>query len=634
MRFRVAVVTLCVLALAAASASARDGTATRTNGRIVFGLEQADQSQVVSADLRSRRSLAVKGTDGAVTPKPSPDGRFLAYVRGFELHSSVWVSRADGTHRRRLEGGCQPTWAPSSNRLAFLLDIDQRGYCSPRQLAVINGDGSGFSTIYDGQIYDPRWSPDGEWIAFVKNEFGAPPVDDLYVVRPDGSDPHLVAPDIVTYGYSWSPDGRRLVFEKNVAGPGRFEPNLFTAPVAGGALTQLTNDSRLKYDPAWSRDGRCIAFWTAATSGPPQNEVAVLDLQSGGEQLVGEGYMPVWSRDGRLAFLGGFAFGIMVARPGSHARLALRLEMAGNIQDLAWRSSGRGFVFTRTVLDGRSRLFGINEDGTRLHRLKALRTAAVDPAWAPNGRLLAFERARQAGNRELAVSRPDGSHLRMLTRNSYGWDVQPTWSPDGKRVAFVRSSTWGSYYEGRSLHVVRLAGGKARRLTSAKRPDHPAWSPDGQSIAIDGLRNSDAPGIRLVHVQDGATEALTHPSGNAFDRIAVWSPSGGRLAFVRRYPGGSIGHEEVWVLTLATGDMQKIADDRLPDPLHADSLSWAPDGLAIALAGWLGGDFGGPPAVVTIRPDGLGRPIVLWQNTLPLLRSNVRNTTGVSWRGT
>ena len=625
MRLGAAVVAVFVLAFAGASASAGDGKATRANGRIVFGLRQVDQWRIVGADLRSRRSLVVKNTEDADSPSLSPDGRFLAYVRGAEFHPAIWVSRADGTHGKRLEGGCQPTWAPSGGRLAFMLDLDQAGYCTSHQLAVVNRDGSGFATIYDGSIGYPKWSPDGQWIAFVA--FRGPPGDDLCIIRPDGSDLRVIAGDVQAYGYSWSPDGRQVVFEKQTSKGTGFELNLFTATVAGGALTQLTSSSSSKYDPTWSRDGRYVAF-SSSTRGASGTGVAILDRQTGSEQVVGQGSAPAWSRDGRLAFLGASNAGIMVVRPGSAAHVALRLGMAYDVRDLSWRPSGRGFVFRELVADGRSHLFGVGQEGTGLRRLKALRTAAVEPAWSPNGRLLAFTRVRAQGSREIAVSRADGSHLRMLTHDPYGWDAQPTWSPDGKRVAFVRSTSWASYYEGRSLYVARLAGGKARPLSSVKRPDHPAWSPDGQSIAVDGDRRSPMPGIRLIHLRDGQLEAVTHPSGDAVDRAATWSPSGAQLAFVRTYPG-EFPYHETWVLTVATGAVQALSYRRYTDP-EADSLSWAPDGTAIAVAGSTGNT--GAPAVLTIRPDGLGQPIVLWENPVPVLRHTARFPTGVAWR--
>ena len=66
------------------------------------------------------------------------------------------------------------------------------------------------------------------------------------------------------------------------------------------------------------------------------------------------------------------------------------------------------------------------------------------------------------------------------------------------------------------------------------------------------------PGIRLIHLRDGQLEAVTHPSGDAVDRAATWSPSGAQLAFVRTYPG-EFPYHETWVLTVATGAVQALS---------------------------------------------------------------------------
>ena len=340
----------------------------------------------------------------------------------------------------------------------------------------------------------------------------------------------------------------------------------------------------------------------------------MVDASGGSVSVVGEGEGPAWSRDGRLTFFG--RDGIMVARSdGSGARLALHRTMGAFYRDFAWFPNGRGLIFSRTVYDNRSELFTMREDGTSL-RPPTHQRHAVDPSWSPNGRLLAFTRVFAAGNREIALVRAEGSHLRTVTRNQYAWDWQPTWSPDGTRIAFVRFTLWGVG----TLYVLRIDERRAHPLGALDRPYHPAWSPDGRRIAVDGLRNSQTPGIRLVDAQTGAVEEVTHPA-YGYDRAAAWSPDGRRLVFVRRYSGGSIGSQEVWVVTLG-GDAQQIADDYGPDPLHADFVRWSPEGTRIAAAGWLGSDFGGPPAVVTMRPDGTHRQVI-WKKG--------RYLTGLSW---
>src|SRR4051794_6821638 len=68
----------------------------------------------------------------------------------------------------------------------------------------------------------------------------------------------------------------------------------------------------------------------------------------------------------------------------------------------------------------------------------------VDPAWSPNGKLIAFDDGGVSGNlSDLYVINADGTNVRKLTNGRYV--LRPTWSPDSKRLAFEYGySNYGS----------------------------------------------------------------------------------------------------------------------------------------------------------------------------------------------
>jgi Tol biopolymer transport system component len=187
----------------------------------------------------------------------------------------------------------------------------------------------------------------------------------------------------------------------------------------------------------------------------------------------------------------------------------------------------------------------------------------------------------------------------VLTRNPYGSDSQPTWSPDGTRIAFVRTQSQALWSK-RALFVRRVAGREALRISDAVAPDHPAWSPRGGKIVIDGLGEHHR-GLRLVDLATGAVTDLTHPQ-YGFDRSAAWSPDGRELAFVRGYGGSG---REIRVMTLASGEERGMPD--WPDPVTPYGVTWSPDGTRIAAAGFGSPGIGGPPAIWTFKPDGSDR---------------------------
>jgi lysyl oxidase/WD40 repeat protein len=154
---------------------------------------------------------------------------------------------------------------------------------------------------------------------------------------------------------------------------------------------------------------------------------------------------------------------------------------------------------------------------------KVARTpGARAPAWAPNGRELAFERS---GNVYLANR--DGSGQRLLLAGS-----DPDWSPDGRFVVAARSG---------AIVVARRNGSGVRSVTPGPADGDPAWSPNGTHIAFS--RNG-----TITIARSSGAEATTIAAGTQ----PAWSPDSGRIAFTT--PSGiaslSLVNREVRLHTL------------------------------------------------------------------------------------
>src|ERR687895_2844660 len=98
-------------------------------------------------------------------------------------------------------------------------------------------------------------------------------------------------------------------------------------------------------------------------------------------------------------------------------------------------------------------LFVVRPDGSGLRRLT--RRGGAEPAWAPDGKRIAFARGRN-----VYVMRADGSRLRRLTRRG---GVTPVWSPDGKWLLFHRTGSYAGGTDYPGVYVMRLRGGGLRR---------------------------------------------------------------------------------------------------------------------------------------------------------------------------
>ena len=186
------------------------------------------------------------------------------------------------------------------------------------------------------------------------------------------------------------------------------------------------------------------------------------------------------------------------------------------------------FVSSR---DGAYQLYGMSADGGGQRRLTHQEgnpstpqglLFQVQPAWSPDGRLIAFSSKRD-GPSHLFVMNADGTGTRRLTDTAAD-DLHPSWSPGGTELVFQRGSP------GR-LFVVRSDGTGARRVgrDPAEQSD-PAWSPAGSWIAY----SRKIPGtmvreIWLVRPDGSGRHELTHLG--AVSAQPAWSPDGRRIAF-------------------------------------------------------------------------------------------------------
>ena len=204
-----------------------------------------------------------------------------------------------------------------------------------RGLQILNiADGAVTDLTDSGK--DPVWSPDGRWIAFVKEpSYNAYLDEETWIVNPDGRS----ARKVVTGGYpNWSGDGKRLIVHV------RREQKLVAVAVdEPEAKPQPFYDRALSWYTAVSPDEKRIAFGQAG--------VLVVVERSSGEALLRwpipgrRGVLPSWSPDGKQLGFGGFdndPTGLWILDVDAHR--AVRVA-AGTYTMPAWSQDGRWLAF-------------------------------------------------------------------------------------------------------------------------------------------------------------------------------------------------------------------------------------------------------------------------------------------------
>ncbi len=325
----------------------------------------------------------VSGVGGSVRPTPSPDGKSIAFVRRERARSKLYVkdlvSGAEHKIYDALDQDVQETWAVTGvyPNMAWTPDNKSVVFWAGGKIRRVGSDGGGAAEI-PFRINDSRTVIDATH----------PQID--------------VAPDhFATKMPRWatvSPDGSRIVFETL--------GKLWVKPASGGTATRLVGGDEAEFElfPAWSRDGKTIAFvgWTDAGLG----HLRTVSASGGAARNVianpGHYARPAFSPDGKTIVFERSEGGYLTSARWSEAPGVYRVAASGGIPALVSKSGSVpqfGATNDRLFLimpeKGKRQLVSIDLTG-EAKRVHATGELVNDYQVSPDGQYFAFRQNYEA----------------------------------------------------------------------------------------------------------------------------------------------------------------------------------------------------------------------------------------------
>ncbi len=404
----------------------------------------------------------------------------------------------------------------------------------------------------------------------------------------------------------WSPDGSRIAFHSRFYNDQDNYPypitaaQIWVASVRGRTITKLTadQDGLNEVEPAWSPDGRWIAFsrfssLTGINGKPVSSELWIMQPDGTHQRRVGTRpggeysfrQVPSWSPDGGSIVFS--ADGVVVVVdlgskrvrtfPGTEADVGPSWSPSGILMSRASTASDavpvRKFRWKRLPLVHlEAGTYFVNvRTGVAVPVPRSIMSipGAGDYDISPDGTKILFDNARwftpsdkpiRPGHHQIWVANIDGSRLRQLTDDPAGAS-QGSWSPDGTKVVYLggwaRLCCWLTPAD---LTVVDVSTGTTTRLAHgiARAFQTPTFSADGNEVLFTRPGNAPAgkwPSDLWTMPLDGGRPRLLlqdrgygsfSPNGRTivFPRLATWQEGNGMGTYAQVWVSEADGRKE------------------------------------------------------------------------------------------
>lgn len=447
-------------------------------------------------------------------------------------------------------------------------------YAGDLWLAPAAGGTATRLTAHDGLELFPKFSPDGQWIAFTGQYDGD---EQVYVIPATGGVPKQLTfypargPLPARWGYDnqvygWTNDGKAVLFRSLRDSWDLSHSRLYTVSVDGGLPEPLPMPESGAGD--FSPDGQRVAYsplfrdfrtWKRYQGGWAQ-DLYIFDLRTFSAERITDSPRtdrdPMWignkiyfasDRDGTLNL---YAYDLASRKTTQLTRSRqwdVRWPSRGENGEIVYELNGELNVLdTKSGKSQKISIF-VPNDGVAMRPSRVSAEKLIeDFSLSPKG-----ERALFVARGDVFTAPIENGPTRNLTNSSNAHDKWARWSPDGSKIAFVSDRSGED-----EIYLVNQDGtGQPEQLTTGGQAMRyaPEWSPDGQRLAF-----SDKDGkLYVLTIEDKKlVEIADEKRGQVRDY--VWAPRGGQLAFSLSDPNG---FRSIYVWSVSDGQTRRVTDE-------------------------------------------------------------------------
>lgn len=478
-------------------------------------------------------------------PSWSPDGKKIVFQAYWDGNWHIYTVNTDGSGLKQMTSGAfdhrEPHWSPDGTTLAF--SSDRNGSYDIWTLQIVTEQLLPLTSA-DGNESGPNWSPDGKVLAYVSEADGNYQLVKQTIASSENTSLYTAKGKLT--GASWSPDGNRLLVNEHKD----VMADLLQVNANGEEVTKISEDGEdvFPFRHSWTSDGSLI--YTASGKMHQLNEA--------GEKET----IP-------------FSVKVELDRTPYERKQRDFDSMDPQI--------AKGIISPTLSPDGQSILFVALQDlwiktGDSLQQITDDAAVQILPIWSPDGGQIAYSSDKE-GSFGIWTMNADGSNPTNVLKTGSSVSGM-AWSRDGKRIAYTQS--YGPRFG--TLSILDLETGETQRLGAGigSSVGTPTWSPDGKIVALSALdpystRYREGVNRILLFPVDGSQQRVQKaPEHWSFGVRAndgpAWSPDGQLMALVSK--------GKLWLLPVdqygnATGDPIQLTEEM------ADAPTWSGDSQKI-----------------------------------------------------